>query len=166
MNDTITVKVAFLAMVDFIGVVLSESQFAWDSLIEHVEIPDGVARGAAGWSLWVKSVDRIMRGLSPRSTLEPWVASEGGPGFVIFRSYDFNSDEKIVIESAFACVGAYLRVFRSTAGEDALTLFADTEIEADGGPFDAAAWGDWLSVVGGTEILQNGLGPSGPRSRG
>lgn len=161
MSETINAKLAFVAMTDFIGVVLSENEFAWNALIEHVRIPDGVARDAVGWPLWVESVDRIMRGLSPRSTLEPWVASEGGPGFWIFRSYDFDSDQLITIESAFACVEAYLRVFCSTAGEDALTLFADTEIEADGGPFDAAAWGDWLTVIGGAEIFVEGLGPSG-----
>ena len=93
-------------------------------------------------------MDRITRGAKPRSTLEPWVASDGGPGSVVFRSYNFDSEEVITWESAFSCIGAYLRIFASTAGEDALTLFADTEIEADGGPFDAAAWDDWLSAVG------------------
>lgn len=165
-NDTITVRDAFLAMTDFIGVFLSESEFSWNALIEHVQIPDGVARDAAGWPLWVESVSRTMRGLEPRSTLEPWVTSEGGPGFVIRRSYNFDSNEQITIDSAFACVGAYLQVFCSTAGEDSLTLFADTEIEADGGPFDAAAWGDWLSTVDGREIRRDASGPSGHRNTG
>ena len=42
---------------------------------------------------------------------------------------------------------AYLEIFQGTAGADSLTLIGDTEIEADGGPFDAAAWDDWLAAV-------------------
>jgi len=148
MSNTITVKSAFLAMTDFVGMVLADAQFSWGALVKAIRIPDGIARDAEGWHLWVESVNRITRGAKPRSTLEPWVAADGGPGFVVFRSYNFDSEKVITWESAFSCIGAYLRIFASTAGEDALTLFADTEIEADGGPFDAAAWDDWLSAVG------------------
>ncbi len=30
---------------------------------------------------------------------------------------------------------------------DLITLLGDTEIEADGGPTDPAAWDDWLACV-------------------
>jgi len=37
-----------------------------------------------------------------------------------------------------------------------LTLIADTDIEADGGPTDPAAWSDWLASV---EKITSGVPP-------
>lgn len=48
---------------------------------------------------------------------------------------------------AFLAMTDFIWKFAQRAGDDLLTLIGDTDIEADGGPFDPAAWDDWLASV-------------------
>ncbi|NIJ11159.1 hypothetical protein FHU38_001503 [Saccharomonospora amisosensis] len=48
---------------------------------------------------------------------------------------------------AFLAMTDFIWQFAQRAGDDLITLIGDTEIEADGGPFDPAAWEDWLTSV-------------------
>ncbi len=48
---------------------------------------------------------------------------------------------------AFLAMSEFLWRYAQRAGDDLITLLGDTEIEADGGPTDPAAWDDWLACV-------------------
>jgi hypothetical protein len=48
---------------------------------------------------------------------------------------------------AFLAMSEFLWRYAQRAGDDLITLVGDTEIEADGGPTDPAAWDDWLACV-------------------
>ena len=48
---------------------------------------------------------------------------------------------------AFRGMSEFLWRYAHRAGDDLITLVGDTEIEADGGPTDPAAWDDWLACV-------------------
>ena len=48
---------------------------------------------------------------------------------------------------AFRAMSRFLLQFANRAGDDLLTLIGDVHIEPDGGPFDPAAWTDWLECV-------------------
>lgn len=139
----ITVKEAFVAMTDYIGEVLSEGGFEFEALKGSLAMPEGQASLATGWPVWTKSVEQTIRGMPPRASF----AAPEVRGGETHRLYDFECDHLITVEDAFTSMAAYVNIFASTAGEDSLTLFGDTEIEADGGPFDAAAWDDWLDAV-------------------
>ena len=48
---------------------------------------------------------------------------------------------------AFAAMSLFINRFADRAGDDLLTLLGDLAVMPDGGPFDPAAWEDWLSCV-------------------
>jgi hypothetical protein len=48
---------------------------------------------------------------------------------------------------AFAAMSLFLNRFAERAGDDLLTLLGDLALMPDGGPFDPAAWEDWLSCI-------------------
>jgi hypothetical protein len=48
---------------------------------------------------------------------------------------------------AFAAMSLFVNRFADRAGDDLLTLLGDLTLQTDGGPFDPAAWDDWLSCV-------------------
>ena len=48
---------------------------------------------------------------------------------------------------AFQAMTLFLNRSAERAGDDLLTLLADITLRPDGGPFDPAAWEDWLACV-------------------
>lgn len=65
------------------------------------------------------------------------------------KSYADDLDGELMITSreAFLAMTDFIWQFAQRAGDDLITLIGDTEIEEDGGPFDAAAWDDWQTSV-------------------
>lgn len=57
-----------------------------------------------------------------------------------------NSHE-LTEREAFAAMSLFLNRYAERAGDDLLTLLGDIALRPDGGPFDPAAWEDWLSCV-------------------
>lgn len=53
----------------------------------------------------------------------------------------------ITDRQGFLAMVAFLQAFYERAGDDFATLMTDIEIQADGGPFDPAAWTDWTAAV-------------------
>lgn len=60
---------------------------------------------------------------------------------------DLGGEQMITSREAFLAMTDFIWQFAQRAGDDLITLIGDTEIAAGGGPFDAAAWDDWLSSV-------------------
>jgi hypothetical protein len=58
-----------------------------------------------------------------------------------------SSSEALSTRQAFLAMTDYIWRYAQNAGDDLITLLGDTDIEADGGPTDAAAWDDWLASV-------------------
>jgi hypothetical protein len=54
---------------------------------------------------------------------------------------------RITEREAFLAMTLFLNRFAERAGDDLLTLLGDITLMPDGGPFDPAAWEDWLSCV-------------------
>jgi hypothetical protein len=48
---------------------------------------------------------------------------------------------------AFNAMRMFIQQFAETAGDDLLTLMADITARPDGGPFDPAAWTDWIRCM-------------------
>lgn len=143
----VNVKTAFLAMTEFVWEILSQSDFDFQALLDSLRPPSGGARRSLSWPVWVRSVQTVTDGRKLRSTFGAWATSEVESYKPALRSYDFSSEDEISLEDGYLAMQAYLEIFQGTAGADSLTLIGDTEIEADGGPFDAAAWDDWLAAV-------------------
>lgn len=57
---------------------------------------------------------------------------------------------------AFLAMTDYIWRYAQAAGDDLITLLGDTELEADGGPTDPAAWTDWRESV---DRIRRGLRP-------
>jgi hypothetical protein len=49
--------------------------------------------------------------------------------------------------AAFDAMRLFIEQFAVRAGDDLLTLLGDISPRPDGGPFDPAAWDDWLRCV-------------------
>ena len=57
---------------------------------------------------------------------------------------------------AFEAMIQFIERFMEEAGNDLLTLYADIQLQADGMPWDPAAWGDWLDSV---QAVKEGRSP-------
>jgi hypothetical protein len=53
----------------------------------------------------------------------------------------------LTVREAFLAMSDYIWRYGMSAGDDLITLIGDTELEADGGPKDPAAWDDWMASV-------------------
>jgi hypothetical protein len=71
-------------------------------------------------------------------------------------SLESNADQPLTPREAFLAMADYIWEYGQRAGDDLITLIGDTTIEADGGPFDPAAWTDWLRSV---EKIRAGRAP-------
>jgi|GEM_PF-2151813 len=60
---------------------------------------------------------------------------------------DPGAEPMITSREAFLAMTDFIWRFAQRAGDDLTTLIGDTELAADGGPFDAAAWDDWQASV-------------------
>lgn len=154
----VNVKTAFLAMTEFVWKILSQSNFDFQALLNSLSPLGGGTRRSLGWPVWVRSVQTVTDGRKLRSTSGAWAISQVESYKPALRSYDFSSEDEISLEDGYLAMQAYLDTFQGTAGADSLTLIGDTEIQVDGGPFDAAAWDDWLSAV--LRVTQNSVSRS------
>lgn len=69
----------------------------------------------------------------------------------------------VTSKEAFLAMTEFIWRYGQSAGDDLITLVADTDLERDGMPTDPAAWGDWLDCVGW--ILAGNAPRSGPGRR-
>jgi hypothetical protein len=60
---------------------------------------------------------------------------------------EFVAADLITVRDAFYAMTDFIWKFANRAGDDLLTLLGDTDIMADGGPTDPAAWEDWKRSV-------------------
>ena len=58
-----------------------------------------------------------------------------------------DAGDLLTAREAFLAMTDFIWEFAQRAGDDLLTLIGDTDLEADGGPTDPAAWQDWLVSV-------------------
>ena len=57
------------------------------------------------------------------------------------------ADRIITARQGFLAMIRFLEAFYARAGDDIPTLLTDLQIQQDGGPYDPAAWSDWIDAV-------------------